>query len=966
MKQRIKLKRRKTNIRPLIGAGIFTSTLLSVFLAPKPVLAVCPSDVTTAGTTITNKAAVSYGDGTNDYTQESNEVIVKVAEIAGITVTALGDQDIDTSSRNRGDVVGFDFKITNTGNDPTYFVLPGANNIGIVGGVIATAAPSGSTTGVEVLSRTNGITNGTTLVGTDIPLAGASTVGLAALPDNGLIKPGDSLTVRVYVRITESRATFPVSVRYGNTDPNDNSSATQNQLYDNTPAYVALPGVSVLADDVYTLDEESLGTGQTADGCASADDQTPANGVREAAAFYEILVGTDADPLAHAKVLKTRTDHDPGTDPDILTDDTLTYRLDLTVDNIQLDSSFKAAPLAGTLINLGTGILVSDAIPVGTRLSASPATTYTDGDGNTWNLVYTTVATSTDPLAETWIDATATAIATPANVNRIGWFLETATADISLAPGYSTVGDANGGFQFTVIASAVVGDQAQIANIAQAFGETDEDNDPATECTDCPIIYDESGDEKPNNFSDTNTPQDDPTTPTVDGTYYDPTADNGVADPITQDIDGNNNNTGTDRDPNDGGGEDNVFNLNLNPEAPSGILNGPVDSPDAVGPNSNNDDFYEKATPDGAEYDPIDFLNTVRNPGSNADDLDNVVLLPLTPSEAQTAAGHDTFGVNGDIPTGTVVTIVLDTNGGDAYTGNGTYDDTGADGDQVAVYTFDGTDWDWAGATLTNVPAGYTGVVIDKLIRDGAANSITGFYDVNYQVTIDPPGTGSGPSVPAIGDSIPVPIVAYPEDTAASGFAVADDSVFNIKIDRLFIGGFLEVKKYVRLLDASGNVLQPYTDATSIAWNPQPGQLLEYKIEYKNTGTRNTSGSGNITLTATGLVVTEDGTLDWCADTAGSEALDGSGNNWALNNTGTTAGTVSIDLDTSHVNGGVTASKGTVGYFSTNCLAAPTYTSIGGERSGTTWLTDVPVYRNTVGDLTPQDSGTFTFRRRVN
>lgn len=1001
MKQSIKLKRRRTHIRPLVGAGIFTSTLLSVFLSPKQVLAVCPSDITNAGSTITNKASVSYSDGATNFTQESNEVQVQVAEIAGITVTALGDQDINTSSRNLNDVVGFDFLVTNTGNDPTYFFLPGSTNVNLIGAALDTSV---SATSVRVMDHINNTTNATTAVNTDVIAAGQSTSAIAGIPDAGLIKPGDQVRVRVYVRITESRAAFPVSVQYGNTGPNDNSSATQNQ-----PDAPDTP----LVNEVRTIDY--VGGPISADGCAEADTTAPANGEREAAGFYEIRVGTDADPLAMARVSKTKADQDQGADKNVLTDDTIAYRLDLSVDSIQLDSNFVAAPLTGTNINgLGQGVLVSDAIPAGTRLTDfDPSTLAFDSPpsrligGANWQLVYTTAPLTTNPTTEAWTLGPIPDAATAATVTRIGWFYDTDPGndsipvpgtvldDVSLALNYTTANDSNG-FKFRVVVSdpdkdgnpLQAGDTAatgtQISNIAQAFGQTfnpvdtngDGTNDsvsPLVDTTgdgtpDAPvIIYDESGDEKPNNFSDDNTPKDNPNTPSVDGSYFNPLTNDGIARPTVDDIDGNNNNTGRDRDPANGGGEDNFLNLNLNPPAPtSGILNGPGDQvppigpgfPDAVGPNSNNDDYTEKATDPSTAVTleaPTIFYNTVRNPGTNADDLDNVVILPITVAQAEQASGHNGFGAldGSSIPDGTTITIILDINK------DGIYSPTGVGGDQVATYTYSnsGAGGTWTLGPNLNLPGGASGVTIDKLIVDNG----TGVYDVTYQVILDPPNTV------AVGQFIPIPIVAYPENTAGSGFNINNDSVYNLTIDKLFIGGFLDVQKYVRLLDASGNIIKPYTQnpadpdnnpATNDGWGPQPGQILEYKIEYKNNATRDLTGTGNVTLQVAPntLVITEDGRVDFTDDAT----YNLSGNNWALNNQD--IANPDTNIDTSHVPGSVNATRpGTFAYFNSAATAVPASTS------GVNGVEDVTRYTYTqTGGLLPQERGEFTFRRRVN
>jgi hypothetical protein len=191
--------------------------------------------------------------------------------------------------------------------------------------------------------------------------------------------------------------------------------------------------------------------------------------------------------------------------------------------------------------------------------------------------------------------------------------------------------------------------------------------------------------------------------------------------------------------------------------------------------------------------------------------------------------------------------------------------------------------------------------------------------------------------------------VAYPEDAPASGFApTADDSVFNLTIDRLFVGGFIEITKEVRLLDANGNLLQNYTDNPT--WNAQPGQILEYKITYRNLASRTTGGSGSITLTANNLVITEDGTT---ADTDGTTAnIAATGNNWALDNDNNDGDDNSLtSVDTVHVNGGALATLGSITYD------ASTADPVTG--------TNVQEYENNVGTLSPQQTGTFTFRRRI-
>jgi hypothetical protein len=115
-----------------------------------PLMAAPPA----AGVTIDNQATGTFvdGDDLSNITQDvkSNIVTLTVAEVAGITVGAEIPTDAPSSvvgagpyqnfpGIHTGDVVYFDFTITNTGNDPTKFVIPstatvvGGNTVGTVG-----------------------------------------------------------------------------------------------------------------------------------------------------------------------------------------------------------------------------------------------------------------------------------------------------------------------------------------------------------------------------------------------------------------------------------------------------------------------------------------------------------------------------------------------------------------------------------------------------------------------------------------------------------------------------------------------------------------------------------------------------------------------------------------------------------------------------------------------------------------
>ena len=136
---------------------------------------------------------------------------------------------------------------------------------------------------------------------------------------------------------------------------------------------------------------------------------------------------------------------------------------------------------------------------------------------------------------------------------------------------------------------------------------------------------------------------------------------------------------------------------------------------------------------------------------------------------------------------------------------------------------------------------------------------------------------------------------------AASGIT---PTATNETIDRTYTG-FLQLGKSSRVLDAVGAV------APAI-----PGNFIEYTITYKNIATANVAGNPN--LTATNVVITEDGT-----------PAPGNTNNWAS--------FCDYVLNSALDPGG----------------------SIGGNAVGATVLTD------TIATVQPQATGTFKFTVRI-
>ncbi|MCF2149580.1 hypothetical protein IQ276_024740 [Desmonostoc muscorum LEGE 12446] len=577
-------------------ATLLLSSNLFQFIAP--VLA----DGTTAGTSISNTATATYEDPNSPGTTinaTSNTVVVTVAEVAGITVSASGVTDATSSPTNTtvqvGDLLIYTYTLTNVGNDPTKFHIP--NQATTTGpGTVSGTLPNGGTVNSLQYSTDGGQT------WINIPQGGVDTPSVPV---------GGTVLVRVPITVQNGAQTNDIiTVTLGNT-PGD----AQNQLR------------SPDGGDVFTVDNANGGAVGEVDG-------TPVNGTREASATEQIQVGLTVKTYTLATILKIRSGYNnAGTTA--ITDDKLTYDLSLRVEsNDPTGQGITPAPLTGTSINVNgaasTRILVSDAIPAGTDLAAAP----TPPPG--WQTVYTTDAVTTiNANTASW---TTTAPASLASVTRVG-FINNPAIITSIAPG-TTVN----GFSIQLAIESTATSPLTVANIAQLFGQTPSSNLP---------VYDESGDQNPSNY---NGPPGNMTPHGVTDTNGDGVPDTLLAGDVDDGYigtptapetgtDTGNNNTG-DGTP---GGEANVFTV----QAPvaSAILNGPQNAPDATGPSGGtDDDFTNKSslvpagTAPGSLLDPqsVGFTNTVKNSGTDP----GVLKLEPTPPT-----------VPGDLPNGTKVTI---------------------------------------------------------------------------------------------------------------------------------------------------------------------------------------------------------------------------------------------------------------------------------------------------------------------
>ncbi|MEA5598742.1 hypothetical protein [Rivularia sp. UHCC 0363] len=572
--------------RSLVATALIAN---GVFQLVAPVLA----EGTAANQTISNTGTATYQDEQgNVINATSNTVTVTVAEVAGITVVGAGpvfktDANSD-GNFNARDEFYFVYDVQNVGNDPTKFQIPGA----------PTVVGPGTLNGQVEISY-----NGTDWTAVDAT-AGLSTNSVA---------PGGIVKVRVPVKVNDNAPTNgKISVELGNTDPD-----AQNQ-----------PRI-VNPDDVYTVDNADGQPGEVAG--------PPVNGVREASTTQEITVDSSLTTYALARVLKTNSNYaSAGAIGPV--GDTLDYNLSLEVLNTDpTGNNISPVALEGKVVPglTGNNILVSDAIPEGTKLKSVNAPAG-------WTAVYSIGAVATDANLATWTTVAPSDLAT---VKRVG-FVKTGTVN----PGTTIPG-----FKITVEVTSTE-NSVTVANVAQLFGKTPSGQD----------VYDESGDAQPSNYDEVN--QLFPNT-TVKGdvptTIPDTAIDDGyvtAAELANYGTDTNNDNTGT-----GAGGEANVYTIGA--VGVSSILNGPNGVPDANVGGDNNIDFTNKSATVPAGIKPgdatnpatvtnpgvVSFTNTIKNTGNSRADI---VLAPQAPV------------IPGDLPNGTKVTLTYNNGTPVVYTYN--------------------------------------------------------------------------------------------------------------------------------------------------------------------------------------------------------------------------------------------------------------------------------------------------------
>jgi uncharacterized repeat protein (TIGR01451 family) len=255
------------------------STMGSVNLLTAIIAAPLTPDIQIKNTAVGSFVDEDSPSGVAPTVVESNEVVVTVAEVAGIDLSvdrlpaeALASVLLAGAYQGNGiisggDVVYFYYKLTNTGNDPTQFFIPGTPTISATDGSFNSSNPisiiaydvdgNGATApvAVNITVPTSGQQTGSNTVG--------GTDGLLGV--NGIIPANGTVTIRVPIKIATT-AVSTIAVKLGDTG----AGAAQNQTYASGTG------------DVYTIDNPN-GTPGDASGA-------PINGDRESSLIQTIPV----------------------------------------------------------------------------------------------------------------------------------------------------------------------------------------------------------------------------------------------------------------------------------------------------------------------------------------------------------------------------------------------------------------------------------------------------------------------------------------------------------------------------------------------------------------------------------------------------------------------------------------------------------------------------------------------------
>ena len=209
-----------------------TPKLLPRALAALALACLCAAttfaQATSGGTTIQNRAAATYSDGTNTYSVNSNTVTVTVANVAGLTITPDGGS-IPTVVAGKTNV-DFTFTVTNSGNFPTQVRFPALG---------AAIIPSGPVTVTQAVIDVTG--NG--LGAGDVDILGNASPVLYPSASPFLARNA-SFTVVVRVTVNAAaNAGDTIGIQLGDASgDNQNSNGSAAEVRTSVPSGVTLTG----------------------------------------------------------------------------------------------------------------------------------------------------------------------------------------------------------------------------------------------------------------------------------------------------------------------------------------------------------------------------------------------------------------------------------------------------------------------------------------------------------------------------------------------------------------------------------------------------------------------------------------------------------------------------------------------------------------------------------------------------
>jgi hypothetical protein len=210
---------------------------ISMMLIAVMIFATDSNAQTAGGTVISNQAAASYSDGTNNFTTVSNTVTVTVAKVSGLTITTNATSPTTLVAGQTG--VLYSFRVNNIGNfaDQVRFLASGASiqlsSTGSLTGTSITRAvidssAAGANAGVIDAGDTNIFTNGADVLSASIAQNGY--VDVLVEVSVGAAAAGDQIRVQLGDATTDNQATASPSTHEVRTETTPTANGTREAV----------------------------------------------------------------------------------------------------------------------------------------------------------------------------------------------------------------------------------------------------------------------------------------------------------------------------------------------------------------------------------------------------------------------------------------------------------------------------------------------------------------------------------------------------------------------------------------------------------------------------------------------------------------------------------------------------------------------------------------------------------------